>query len=111
MAADSSSLALWGYLLFGGSLVSRESLLAMTDFRTDTGDDGYGLGVFDQTELAQGFHVQAVGNGGWDEGGYSSVLTVLPSEGVAISVMTNTAGDPRQLVMPVAQELASAIDR
>jgi len=111
MAADSASLALWGYLLFGGSLVSEQSLVAMTDFGTGADYDRYGLGVFEQTNLAQGFDVQAVGNGGWDEGGYSSVLVVLPSEGLVISVMTNTAGDPIQLVMPIAQELASVIDR
>jgi hypothetical protein len=32
MASDSGALALWGYLLFGGQLVSEQSLLAMTDF-------------------------------------------------------------------------------
>jgi CubicO group peptidase (beta-lactamase class C family) len=83
----------------------------MSDFGSGADYDRYGLGVFEQTNLAQGFDVQAVGNGGWDEGGYSSVLVVLPSEGVVISVMTNTAGDPIQLVMPIAQELASVIDR
>jgi D-alanyl-D-alanine carboxypeptidase len=111
MASDSASLALFGYLLFGGSLVSEPSLLAMTDFGSGADYDRYGLGVFEQTNLAQGFVVQAVGNGGWEEGGYSSVLAVLPSEGVSIAVMTNRAGDPVQLVMPVAQELASALDR
>jgi D-alanyl-D-alanine carboxypeptidase len=111
MASDSASLALFGYLLFGGSLVSEPSLLAMTDFGSGPDYDRYGLGVFEQTNLAQGFVVQAVGNGGWEEGGYSSILAVLPSEGVSIAVMTNRAGDPVQLVMPVAQELASALDR
>jgi len=111
MASDSASLALFGYLLFGGNLVSEPSLQAMTNFGSAANYDRYGLGVFEQTNLAQGFGVQAVGNGGWEEGGYSSVLAVLPSEGLAISVMTNTAGDPIQLVMPIAQELASVIDR
>lgn len=110
MASDSASLALWGYLLFGGSLVSEQSLMAMTDFGAGADYDRYGLGVFEQTNLARGFDVQAVGNGGWEDGGYSSVLAVLPSEGVAISVMTNTAGNPIEIVMPVAQALASVID-
>ncbi|CAN5632977.1 serine hydrolase domain-containing protein [soil metagenome] len=105
MASDSGPLALWGYLLFGGDILSDESLLAMTDF----GTDGYGLGTFDLTELADGFDVPAVGNGGWDDGGYSTVLSVLPSRGVVISVMTNVAGDPKALVLPVAQRLASAL--
>src|SRR4029077_14595860 len=47
MASDSAALALFGYLLFGGKLVSEQSLMAMTDF----GASGvYGLGVIDQSE-------------------------------------------------------------
>jgi D-alanyl-D-alanine carboxypeptidase len=110
MASDSGALALWGYLLFGRHLLSEQSLLAMTDFGKGATYDRYGLGVFDQTNLANGFGVQAVGNGGWDVGGYSSALTILPSEGIVISVMTNTAGDPVRLVFPVVQELASALE-
>jgi CubicO group peptidase (beta-lactamase class C family) len=106
MAADSGALATWGYLLFGGQLVSEQSLLAMTDF----GNGVYGLGVFNQTRNnAWRGADQAIGNGGWDQGGYSSVLAVLPSKGIVISVMTNTAGDPVALVFPVAQRLASAL--
>lgn len=110
MASDSASLALWGYLLFGGELLSEESLLAMTDFGTGEEYDRYGLGTFDQTNIGEGFGVQAIGNGGWDPGGYSTVLTVLPSEGIVITVMTNTAGDPKALVFPVAHELASSLE-
>ncbi len=109
MASDSPTLALWGYLLFGGRIVSQQSLLAMTDFGTGATYDRYGLGVFDQTHLGDGFAVQSVGNGGWDNGGYSSVLAVLPSKGIVISVMTNQSGDPVSLVVPVAQELASVL--
>jgi len=106
MASDSGALALWGYLLFGGQLVSEQSLMAMTDF----GSGVYGLGVFNQTKNnAWRGAGQAIGNGGWDLGGYSSVLAVLPSEGIVISVMTNTAGDPKALVFPVAENLAATI--
>lgn len=106
MASDSAALALWGYLLFGGQLVSEQSLLAMTDF----GSGSYGLGVFNQTKDGawQGAG-QAIGNGGWDVGGYSSALAVLPSMGLVISVMTNTAGDPKALVFPVAEKLAASL--
>ncbi len=105
MASDSAALALWGYLLFGGKLVSEQSLQAMTHF----GNGVYGLGVFDQTkDGAWRGAGQAIGNGGWDDGGYSSGLAVLPSEGIVISVMTNTAGDPKALVFPVAVKLASS---
>jgi CubicO group peptidase (beta-lactamase class C family) len=110
MASDSGALAHWGFLLFGRHLLSEQSLLAMTDFGKGAAYDRYGLGVFDQTNLANGFGVQAVGNGGWDVGGYSSALSVLPSEGIVISVMTNTAGDPVSLVFPVVQRLATVLE-
>jgi len=106
MASDSAALALWGFLLFGGQLVSEQSLQAMTDFGTGF----YGLGVFNQTkDGAWRGAGQAIGNGGWHAGGYSSALAVLPSRGLVISVMTNTAGDPKALVFPVAEALASAL--
>jgi D-alanyl-D-alanine carboxypeptidase len=110
MASDSAALALWGYLLFGGQLVSEQSLVAMADFGSGDDYDRYGLGVFDQTNIGVGFEVQAIGNGGWDDGGYATVLVVQPSEGIVISVMTNIGGDPRALVIPVAQQLASTLN-
>ena len=105
MASDSGALALWGYLLFGGRLLSDQSLLAMTDFGKGAAYDRYGLGVFEQTDIGDALQVQAIGNGGLDDGGYSTGLTVLPSEGVAISVMSNTIGDPG----PIAEKLAAAL--
>ena len=110
MASDSGALALWTYLLFGRHLLSEPSLLAMTDFAKNDPHDHYGLGVFDvNPDLiaavgGTGFGVQAIGNGGWEDGGYSSTTAVLPSKGVVISVLTNTAGDPRSLVLPLAAE-------
>jgi D-alanyl-D-alanine carboxypeptidase len=106
MASDSFALAVWGYQLFGGQLLSEKSVLAMTDF----GNSIYGLGVIDQSMAgAWRGRGQAIGNGGWDQGGYSSVLAVLPSEGIVISVMTNTSGYPPTLVFPVAEALASSL--
>jgi CubicO group peptidase (beta-lactamase class C family) len=106
MASDSGALAVWGYLLFGGKLVSKQSLLAMTDF----GNGFYGLSVFNQTkDGAWRGAGQSIGNGGEDDGGYSSVLAVLPSGGIVISVMTNHAGDPKALVFPTAEALASSL--
>jgi hypothetical protein len=52
MASESVSLALFGYLLFGGSLISEPSLLAMTDFGNGTDYDRYGFGVFEQKASA-----------------------------------------------------------
>jgi D-alanyl-D-alanine carboxypeptidase len=110
MASDSGALALWGYLLFGRRLLSQKSLQAMTDFGTGATYDRYGLGVFDQTNLADGFGAQSVGNAGRENGGYSTALCVLPSRGIVISVMTNTGGDPVVLVIPTAQKLVSVLD-
>jgi D-alanyl-D-alanine carboxypeptidase len=108
MASNSRTLALFGYQVFGGAIVSQQAIRAMTDF--GPGDMGpYGMGVFDQTNLANGYGVATVGNGGWDDGGYSSVLSVLPGQGIAIAVLTNEAGDPRQLVMPLAQQMAAVL--
>ena len=109
MASDPQALALFGYLLFGGQLLTEDSLLAMTDFGSGADDDRYGLGVLDQTPLAPGYGTPVIGNGGWDDGGYSSVLSALPSEGTVISVLTNTAGSPVELVFPVAEALAAAL--
>jgi D-alanyl-D-alanine carboxypeptidase len=114
MVSDSVALALWGYLLFGGKLLSEQSLLAMTNFGVEIPSEDnarYGLGVFDETRIGAGFAVQAIGNGGWHDGGYSSILSVLPSKGIVISVMTNTTGDPDTLVVPIAQSLASFLQK
>ena len=82
--------------------------MAMTGF----GDGAYGLGVLNQTKNnAWRGTGEAIGNAGWDEGGYSSVLAVLPKEGIVIAVMTNTAGDPKVLVFPVAEALAASARR
>lgn len=111
MASDSGSLALWGYLLFGRDLLSEQSLLAMTDFGRGDPNDGWGFGVSDQTNFGEGFGVQTVGFGGFDDGGYSTTLNVIPSKGIVISVMTNMAGAPPILVIPISQELLSILEK
>lgn len=105
MVTDAPALALWGYLLFGGQLISERSVTAMTDF----GDDRYGIGVFDQSRFFSG-EVESVGNGGWDPGGYSSTLVVHPASGLVIVVLTNVAGDPTTIALPIAAKIASALD-
>jgi CubicO group peptidase (beta-lactamase class C family) len=114
MASDSGALALWGYLLFGRDLLSKQSLLAMTDFGQDIAQGGvgpYGLGVIDQTNLANGFGVKAIGNAGLDDSGYSTTLNVIPSKGIIISVMTNKTGSPVALVIPTSQRLLSVLQK
>jgi D-alanyl-D-alanine carboxypeptidase len=112
MASDSGALALWGYLLFGRHLLSEQSLRAMTDFGSGAAYDGYGLGVFDHTaDFREVFGVPAIGHGGRDDGGYAAGLSVLPSEGIVISLMINTEGDPGAVVVRLAQTLASSLER
>src|SRR5260370_34790527 len=103
MASDSGALALWGYLLFGGQLLSEKSLLAMTDF----GNGFYGLGVYNQTkDGAWRGAGQAIGNGGWHAGGYPRALALLPAGGPRIPAPTQPAGAPTALGVPVPRPLA-----
>lgn len=104
MASDSPSLALWAYDLFGRDMLRRESVAAMTDF----GQAGYGMGVFDLTTVGRGWGRSAIGNGGLEPRGYTTLAVVLPAEGVVITVMTNKLGDGWYLA-PVAQDLADAV--
>ncbi len=106
---DSGTLALLGWLLFGGELLTDETLAAMTDFGAGAEYDRYGLGVFELTNIAEGFEAYAVGNGG--AGGlHATNLVILPAEGVVITVFANQAGDPRQITVPIAQQLAAVLE-
>jgi D-alanyl-D-alanine carboxypeptidase len=105
MTSDSPSLALWAYDLFGRDMLHRESLDAMTDF----GSEGYGMGVFDLTTPGGGgWERSAIGNGGLEPRGYTTLAVVLPAEGVVITVMTNKLGSGWYLA-PLAQDLADAV--
>jgi len=106
---DSATLGVAGWLLFGGDLLSDESLAAMTDFGAGAEYDRYGLGVFELTNIGTGFDAYAVGNGGWGDY-HSSSLVVLPAEGVVITVLANVGGDPREITVPIAQQLAAALE-
>jgi D-alanyl-D-alanine carboxypeptidase len=88
MASDASTLARWGYLLYGGSILSDESLAQMADFR-----DGYGLAAHDHSAR---FRVPAIGHEG-SVPGYSSQLLAFPDDGVAIAVLINTNGSESEL--------------
>lgn len=82
-----AALARWGYELYGGSVLSDDSLREMTDFR----GEWYGLGVMD---LSSEYGTLAVGHEG-----ESSVTTccslirlvALPEEGVIVAVQATTA--------------------
>ena len=92
-----SSLARWGYDLYGGFVLSDASLREMTDFR----GKWYGLGTMDFTDDYGSF---AVGHDGTSSATTCcSVirLVAFPEEGLVISVQANTAeatGDWSQVV-------------
>ena len=98
IAADAPTLATWGYLLYGGHVLSDASLTAMV-----TPPDGadYGLGCVVMRE--QG--LDGVGHGGVLPG-YSSVLYADSEIGAVIAVLVNTdAYDPSTLVAALMREI------
>ena len=107
IAADAVSLALWAYDVFGGRVLSEESLLAMTDFGAGSAHDGYGLGVFDFSSFVSG--ASAVGNGGWESAGYAAHLVVIPSRGTVIVVLTNISTNPGATLGPLSAGLSLAV--
>lgn len=105
-----ASLARWGYELYGGFVISRDSLREMTDFQ----GGWYGLGTMDFTDIYGSF---AVGHEG-----ESSVTTccsvirlaALPKEGVVISVQADTgstlgSADPFVELTEVSQAMRDAV--
>jgi len=94
--ATASDVARFGAALVGGALLSKESLAAMlTPQREKSGrSTGYGLGL---NVATTGKRREA-----WHTGGQarvSTVLFLLPNEGVSVAVLTNLEG--------VGQELAA----
>jgi D-alanyl-D-alanine carboxypeptidase len=87
-----TSLARWGYELYGGFVLSETSLLEMTHVEGYIFGLGYGLGVVD---FSDAYGTLAVGHPG-----ESSVTTccsairlvALPKDGVVIAVQANTDG-------------------
>lgn len=81
MASDALTLARWGYLLYGGSVLGDEALADMTAF-----DSGYGLAAHDHEPR---FGVPAVGHEGTVPG-YTTQLLAFPEDGLSIAVLMNT---------------------
>ena len=64
---------------------------------TDFGNGVYGLGVFNQNkDGAWRGARQAIGNGGWDQGGYSSALLRPSSEARFVKRDDNLLREGRQ---------------
>jgi D-alanyl-D-alanine carboxypeptidase len=89
MASDPMTLARFGYLLYGGTLLGDEALTAMTTYQ-----DGYGLAAHDHSGT---FGVPAVGHEGTVPG-YVASLLAFPDEGLSIAVLSNTNGDEGSMV-------------
>ena len=102
MASDSAA-SCSGYLLFGGELISMESVHAMTEF----GDDENGLGIFDMSRIVNVGDV-VVGNGGSIPGGTPRRSWQCRAAGVVTSILTNLARHPNTLTFPIAEQLAAA---
>jgi D-alanyl-D-alanine carboxypeptidase len=84
LAGDVPSLARWGHALFGGDVVSDDSLREMTDFHAGGFWEGYGLGV-----AKSGVdHHELWGHVG-DGLGSHTELWHLPKEGVTVAVSWN----------------------
>jgi D-alanyl-D-alanine carboxypeptidase len=88
MASDATTLARWGYLLYGGWVLGDEALAEMTHF-----EDGYGLAAHDHESS---FGVPAVGHEGTVPG-YVAQLLAFPEEGLSVAVLVNTNGDEREM--------------
>ncbi|HUP14757.1 MAG TPA: serine hydrolase domain-containing protein [Acidimicrobiia bacterium] len=91
IASDALTLARWGYELYGGFVVSEDSLRAMTDFE----GGWYGLGTIDfQAETpAAGvvYDRPAIGHGGLEPPS-ATALVVFPESGLVVAVQAASAG-------------------
>lgn len=81
--ATSASLARWGYELYGGFVLSDESLAQMTDFP----DGFYGLGTINFSSFAE-YLTPAIGHGGFEPSN-AVKLVAFPEQGVVIAVQAN----------------------
>ncbi|HEX5938603.1 MAG TPA: serine hydrolase domain-containing protein [Actinomycetota bacterium] len=106
LVADSPSLARWVYDLFGGRILSDQSLIAMSR----AGGDGYGLGLWNDTrEWDAGTTV--LSGSGILMPAYSSIFYVLPEEGIVVVAQSNLADSFRDFnrLTDVAHELVDAV--
>jgi len=90
MAADAPSLARWGYLLYGGRIISGDLVATMTTKVADTEYGAYGFG----TMIADVDGQTDVGHAG-DYMQYSSLLHVWPGTRTAVAVLAPAPGKAR----------------
>jgi D-alanyl-D-alanine carboxypeptidase len=95
VAADAPSLARWGYLLYGGRIISDDLVATMTTQVTDTFYGAYGFGTF----VADIDGQTVVGHPG-DSLQYSSILLVWPSTRTAVVVLAPAPGKTTSHTLP-----------
>ena len=93
------------YELFGGRVVSPDSLAKMTRM----GRDGYGFGLYEDAE-EWGIEDVALGHSGILIPAYSSYFVVLPEHGIVVVTLSNIADDFHDLetVVAIGRDLAEA---
>jgi len=87
LITNAHDLARWAWLLYGGRVLSEESLQRMLE-AVPTGDDSgeqYGLGV----GIRPSRHGQVLGHSGWVPG-YCSAMAYYPDHRLAVAVQVNT---------------------
>jgi CubicO group peptidase (beta-lactamase class C family) len=103
--ATASDAARFGAALLGGSLLSAESLRAMLTPQREQGGRptgyGLGLGVASSGTRREAWHV-----GGQER--VSTVLYLLPDDGVCVAVLANLQGVGREL-LALARDLAQMV--
>jgi D-alanyl-D-alanine carboxypeptidase len=87
--SDPASLARWGYELYGGYVLSDDSLRQMTDFHGEF----YGLGAIDLREAAPEIFgdIPAIGHGG-EEPSTAVTLVAFPQTDVVVAVQAIGGG-------------------
>lgn len=100
--SDPASLVRWGYELYGGSVLSADSLRQMTDFRGEF----YGLGTvdFSHPDSVGGYDIPAIGHGGMEP--FNAVMLVaFPQTDVVVAVQAHVGS-----LEPVAPVVAALRD-
>jgi len=102
-AGDAASTAQWGYSLYGGQVLSADSVAQMVDFDQPDGHR-YGLGTIDFTNPHYfQWHIEGYGIRGGIPG-YRSVLAVYPEHHMSIAILTPSTVD----VLPYVRYLVNA---
>jgi D-alanyl-D-alanine carboxypeptidase len=99
MESDATSLARWGYELYGGFVLSDASFRQMTNFH----GDWYGLGAIDfghGTPAVAPFGIPAIGHGGEEPPTVVVMLIAFPQTDAVIAVQAN-GGSLAQVAMLV----------